>query len=231
MLTALATLILAQPVAVMVHGAGGGGWEYMFWKPVFEKAGYRVVAKDLVPTKDGLAKTTFSDYVDQIVKESGPEPAVLIGASMGGPLVLKAAERLHPKSIVLVCSAYPKGNSTAKPYPAIVKWANGPWKDTVESMPDSDEKTQKLAWPKWRDESGAVLNQLSKGVNPEKPTCPTLSIIPEGDDTVSPAQQQSLAMWANADTIRFKKMSHVGPLLSKRGTEVAELVVAWLKRS
>src|SRR5579862_8363577 len=85
---AVATVI-ARPVAVMIHGAGGGGWEYKFWKPVFEKAGYRVVTPDLMPAQGGLAKTTFQDYVDQIVAAGGEHPSVLIGASMGGVLVLK----------------------------------------------------------------------------------------------------------------------------------------------
>src|SRR5688572_9695876 len=105
----LASVILApKPVAVMIHGAGGGGWEYRFWKPVFETAGYRVVAPDLVPERGGYEKTTFDDYVRQVVKAGGTRPDILIGASMGGVLVLKAAERLQPRAIVLVCSTAPK---------------------------------------------------------------------------------------------------------------------------
>src|ERR1044072_9773573 len=57
------SLATAKPVAVMVHGAGGGGWEYKFWKPVFEAAGYRVVAPDLIPLKGGHVKTTVDDYL------------------------------------------------------------------------------------------------------------------------------------------------------------------------
>src|SRR5262245_19744566 len=93
-----------KPVAVMIHGAGGGGWEYRFWRPVFEKAGYRVIAPDLMPAKGGLAKTIFQDYVDQVVKAGGNHPAVLVGASMGGVLVLKAAEKLEPGVLILACS-------------------------------------------------------------------------------------------------------------------------------
>ena len=59
-------VVSLQPVAVMVHGAGGGGCEYDLWRPIFEKAGYKVIAKDLVPALGGLAKTTFADYVDQV---------------------------------------------------------------------------------------------------------------------------------------------------------------------
>ena len=43
-LAAALTICLAEkPLAVMVHGAGGGGWEYFLWEPVFERAGYEVI--------------------------------------------------------------------------------------------------------------------------------------------------------------------------------------------
>ncbi|HVT11390.1 MAG TPA: alpha/beta fold hydrolase [Fimbriimonadaceae bacterium] len=226
--------VAAKPVAVMVHGAGGGGWEYRFWKPVFEKAGYKVIAKDLVPAKGGLEKTTVDDYVAQICRDGGDHPAVLIGASMGGVLVLKAAEKLHPKAIVLVCSTSPKEANppAAEPqkYPAIVRWKGGPYKDTVDSMPDSDEAARKYAWPRWRDESGTVLNAISAGVSTKKPNCPVLCVIPGADDTIPPEKQQKLAEWCGADVMRFHGMSHVGTLMSRRGGEVASLVVAWLAR-
>jgi pimeloyl-ACP methyl ester carboxylesterase len=229
----LCAAIPVRPVAVMIHGAGGGGWEYRFWKPVFEKAGYRVVAPDLVPAKGGLAKTTLDDYVEQVVKAAAGRRVVLVGASMGGVLVLKAAEKVHPMAVVLVCSTSPArvlaGASVApKDYPAVVRWKGGPYADTVASMPDSDEATRKFAWPRWRDESGAVLNAISHGVVAAKPACPVLCVIPEADDTIPPARQQALAEWCGADTLRFHGMSHVGTLLSKRGAEVAGMVVDWL---
>lgn len=200
---------------------------------MFEKAGYKVVAPDLVPTSKGLAKTTFDDYVNQVVKSGGSRPHVLVGASMGGVLVLKAAEKLKPRTLVLVCSALPQGvgvTNVREPYPEIIKWANGPYADTVSSMPDSDEATWKFAHPRWRDESGAVLNAIAKGITVAKPTCPTLSVIPEADDTITPENQQALAKWADADTHRYKGMSHVGPLLSKRATEVAQAVLSWVRK-
>lgn len=231
-LVAATAAVTLHPVAVMIHGAGGGGWEYRFWKAVFERAGYRVIAPDLVPVKGGLAKTTIDDYVEQIVRVSKGHPLVLIGASMGGVLVLKAAEKLHPNAIVLVCSTAPAGvgehTPPVKPYPVVIRWKGGPYADTVSSMPDSDEATRKFAWPRWRDESGAVLNAISNGVVASKPLCRVLSVIPEADDTIPPARQQALAEWCGSDTLRFHGMSHVGTLMSRRGAEVAGLVVKWL---
>jgi pimeloyl-ACP methyl ester carboxylesterase len=216
----------------MIHGAGGGGWEFREWKRLFESAGYRVVAPDLMPSKEGLAKTTLDDYVLQVARTAGTKPDVLIGASMGGVLVLKAAERLEPKAIVLVCSAPPAPvgvRMEPRNYPEIIEWKNGPYEDTVAAMPDSDEATRRWAHELWRNESGAVLRALSKGVETDKPKCPVLVVIPEADDTVPPETQQALAKWAAADTLRFHEMSHVGPLLSTRAPEVARSVLEWLR--
>ena len=52
---------------VCVHGAGGGGWEYELWRPVFEQAGYPLIAFDLQPAAAGLAATSADDYLRQII--------------------------------------------------------------------------------------------------------------------------------------------------------------------
>lgn len=231
MFLALTILVAAKPQIVMIHGAGGGGWEYHYWKPVFERAGYKVVAPDLQPSKNGLAKTTLSDYVDQVVRAAAGKPTILIGASMGGMVALKASEKIKPVRLVLVSSTLPKQVLPDNPgqiYPPVIRWKNGPYKDTVDSMPDCDAATWKFAFPRWRDESGAVLNEISGGVLVQKPTCPVLSVIAEGDHTVPPAKQQELAAWAGADTLRFNGMSHVGPLFSRRRVEVANAILVWL---
>ncbi|MCC7102808.1 MAG: alpha/beta hydrolase [Fimbriimonadaceae bacterium] len=226
----LAAAVPPAPLAVMVHGAGGGGWEYDFWRPVFERAGYRVETPTLAPGPQGLGKTTFADYTKQV--ESLGRPDVLIGASMGGVLVLKAAAKLRPRCLVLVCSGLPAGISPmeiASPYPEVIRWKGGPYEDTVASMPDSDEETRRWAWIRWRDESGAVLNEIRTGVSVTLPKARTLSVIPLADDTVSPADQMKLARWVKADILQFEGMSHVGPLLSTNARDVAKLVVKWLK--
>jgi pimeloyl-ACP methyl ester carboxylesterase len=48
---ALAMTMTFRPVAVMIHGAGGGGWEWDAWRPVFEHGGWDVIAADLMPSK------------------------------------------------------------------------------------------------------------------------------------------------------------------------------------
>jgi pimeloyl-ACP methyl ester carboxylesterase len=228
-------LAVAQAgTVVMVHGAGGGGWEYDFWKPVFAGAGWKVVARDLVPAKGGLAATTFDDYAGQVIAwgKGAKKPLVLVGASMGGPLVLRAAARLKPALIVLVGSVAPAGvrvERQASVFPDIARWANGPIKDTRDAMPDSDEKTVQWAWKRWRDESGAVLNALVTGVEAPKPSCPVLVVWGEKDTDVPLSTGLALQRAYGADLRVYQGTSHVGPLMGKRAKEVAQDVLGWMK--
>ncbi|MDX1932156.1 MAG: alpha/beta hydrolase [Capsulimonadales bacterium] len=219
--------------AVLIHGAGGGGWEFDLWLPVFEKAGVRPVVFDLVPAKGGPESTTFDDYVEQ-VRAQVPRTGrfALIGASLGGILSLKVAEQARPAALVLVNSVPPAGvgpPNPSPPYPEIVRWANGPLEETRLAMPDSDEATIQKAWKRWRDESGTVLNAITKKIPVRKPACPTLVVIGAEDTDIRPTTSVALADWAKADVLRYAGMSHVGPLLGRRAPEVAGTIVQWLK--
>jgi pimeloyl-ACP methyl ester carboxylesterase len=231
----LITAVLAsqRPTVVMIHGAGGGGWEYKFWQAELKSQGWKTIAPDMMPAKGGLAKTTLDDYVAQVVVACRKEKRViLVGASMGGALVLKAAEHVKPEAIVLVDAVPPKGTpgwpKSSEPVPDVIRWANGPIKDTRDSMPDSDEATIQWAWKLWRDESGAVVRALHDGVECRKPTCPVLAIIGREDTDIPPAVSRSVAQAYGADVQEYAGMSHVGPLLSRRAREVAAAVAHWL---
>lgn len=223
---------------VLVHGAGGGGWEWDYWKPVFTKVGWQFIARDLIPVKSGLPETKVEDYAGQVTSwiPADARPIVLVGASMGGVLALMAAERLTakkrpPSAVILVNSVPPRSverPATAKTYPEIVKWANGPRKETADAMPDSDEKTIDFAWKRWRDESGKVMNALRVGVDVPPPKAPTLVVIGQKDTDIAPATSRAVAAHLNADIMEYAGMSHVGPLLGRRAGEVARAVQLWL---
>lgn len=221
-----------RDTVIMIHGAGGGGWEYDKWKPVFAKVGWKVIAKDLLPAKGGLEQTKFQDYLDQ-TKTWVPKShrrLVIIGASMGGILTLKLTESLKPDGIILINSVPPAGISkrgAPAPYPPVVHWANGPIQDTRDSLPDGDEATIQWAHPKWRDESGTVLNQIRQGIPAKPPTIPSLVIIGGDDKDVKPEDSKSLAKWASAKTILFPKMSHIGPLMGLKAKTVAGFALKW----
>jgi pimeloyl-ACP methyl ester carboxylesterase len=212
----------ASPVTVvMIHGAGGGGWEYDKWRPVFERRGWKVINRDLVPTGGKYALTKLSDYVKQVVSWCPKDGhVVLVGASMGGRLALEASPKVRPLAIVLVNSVPPEGHNPRK-FPPLVKWANEPLKDTVDSMPDSDEPTIRWAWKRWRDESGSVMEELSKGGKIQTPTCPVIVVIGENDTDVPPKLSHRMAHEFHATILSYPAMSHVGPLLSRSAEKVA----------
>jgi pimeloyl-ACP methyl ester carboxylesterase len=226
---------VAPHIALFVHGAGGGGWEWNAWRPVFEKAGYRCIAEDLIPTKGGIASTRFADYVAQVEQMGKSHRAgklVLVGASMGGILALKAAESLHPDAIVLVNSVGPAGIGTpkAKQYPKVIEWSKGTLQETRDSMPDSDEATIQFAFRHWRDESGAVLEEISKGIEVKPPKCPVLCVLGDRDTDVPNAVGFEMAKRFGGIVDVFPDMSHVGPLLGTRAANVADAVVTWLEK-
>ncbi len=219
---------------ILIHGAGGGAWEYALWQPVFTAAGYRVVAHDLLPVAAGLAATTFDDYLAQVISwVPAGEPIILVGASMGGILALQVAAAINPAALVLVNSVPPYGVGMpriGKQHPAIVGWANGPLAETRAALFDSDDATIQWAWPRWRDESGAVLNQIAAGIPTQPPTCPTLVVLSEHDTDIPYQTGLALAHWAAADVMLYHGMSHVGPLLSRRAREVAQMIGVWCQQ-
>jgi len=81
---------------VLVHGAFGGAWT---WEPIvgsLERAGHTVEAFDLPGGGDDrtpVEEVTLESCAARVrgVLESRPEPAVLVGFSMGGVVVTQAA--------------------------------------------------------------------------------------------------------------------------------------------
>jgi pimeloyl-ACP methyl ester carboxylesterase len=225
-----------EKVAIFIHGAGGGGWEWDAWTPIFEKAGWKCIAEDLQPSKGGIGQTRFVDYLAQVehkAKSQQPRSVILIGASMGGILALKAGENIKPDAIVLANSVGPKGvgNPNPKNYPKVVEWSKGTLQETREAMPDSDEAIIQFAFRHWRDESGAVLNEISQGIEVKPPPCPTLIVVGDQDTDVPPSTGREIAKKFNAQLMEFKGMSHVGPLLGIRAPEVATSVLEWLEEN
>ena len=98
----------------MIHGAGGGGWEWDFWRETFEQRDWEVLAHDLEPSSKGLAETRLRDYVEQVVAwTAADDRLLLVGASMGGAIALLAAEQLRPNGVVLVNSVVPAAVTSA----------------------------------------------------------------------------------------------------------------------
>ncbi len=130
----------------------------------------------------GIEKTSFMDYRSQVMDWcAGARGAVVLaGASLGGLLALSAAQRVKPVALVLINPLPPAGvlaRPLYEPKPAIVPWARErSLASTRRAMPDADDAARLYALRRWRDESGAVLNEARDGIAVETPRCPTLLI-------------------------------------------------------
>ena len=239
-----------------MHGAGGGGWEWEAWRNPLQAAGFEFVARDLEPSAAGLSQTRLEDYVQQVV-EWGNAPStvangapdesrlVLLGASMGGAVALRAAEALSPDAVVLVNAMVPspwaEPLGAGEEHPDVIAYAGKPLASTARALPDCSEEVQRWACARWRDESGAVMDELRGGRAPgsagdraDRPACRVLFVVGGSDDAV-PAKGQ--LAWARAwrgeaardvSSRTYSGMGHVGPLMGTRSGEVAAEVVRWL---
>lgn len=228
-----------QPI-LFIHGAGGGGWEWEYWKTYFESFGYTCYTPTLTGNKKNLADVSIFDYVNQlqnIVKKL--KRPVIVGASMGGWLAQKIGELEDTKRLVLVNSCPPKGVANdlwpTKKYSNIgdvIRWSTeSTMQDTIDCMPEATKKTILWSHPQWRDESGKVIRELRSGlpIN-KKQITKNILVVAGGDDVdLKPEVSHKLAEYYHADYFEFEGVSHVGALLGKRWKDIATIVRAWIE--
>lgn len=92
---------------VLVHGGFVGGWLWEKMVPLLEDAGHRVEAPDLPghgEDRTPIPEVSLQGYADRIseVLDAQPEPAILVGQSMGGVVISQAAEQRPDKIALLV---------------------------------------------------------------------------------------------------------------------------------
>jgi len=217
----------------LIHGAGGGAWEWNPWSEVLRAHGHQVDAIDLMPAPDGIEATTLADYAAQVRAAAAGARPILVGASLGGLLALMAADEVAPGALVLVNPMPPAPLNLAlpdrAPHPARMPWrSQASLAGTRRAMPDADDAACLYAFQRWRDESGAVLDAARAGVEVPKPACPVLVMASTRDEDVPEEISIELARWLDADLVRVHGASHVGPLLGRRAARCAEFAVAWL---
>lgn len=223
-----------MPVPVlMLHGAGGGAWEWVVWRRVFEAAGLVTIARDLLPSPEGLAATRLADYSHQVRSqlEHMDRPRIVVGASLGGLLAWMNADLADALVLVNPLPAAPwhVDLPARAGSPAIIAWGSeASLSGTRRSLPDADEAACLFAFRHWRDESGTVLDAAIAGVVAPKPACPVVMVISGADDDVPASLSNAVADALGARTIFLPQASHVGPLLGKRAAEAAGEAVAVL---
>jgi len=97
-------------------------------------------------------------------------------------------------------------------------------------MPDADAAARLYAWRRWRDESGAVLDDAATVVCDAAKRCPVLVVASAHDDAVAPATSRALAARLGGDFTLWRDASHVGPLLGRSAAACAGATLDWLAR-
>ena len=218
--------------ALMVHGGGGGGWEWNVWKGVFEAGRVRVAAPDLQAGPLGLAATGLDDYVAQVRAALAAlrPPRALVGASLGGLLALDCAA--DADALVLVNPLPPAPWHAQLPrreWPDVIPWQrDARLTGTRRALPDADEATSLFAFRNWRDESGRAMREAYDGREVAPPACPVLCVVSMVDDDVPPPLTVAWASAHQADLLRASAVSHVGPLLGRGAADCAAQVLTWL---
>ena len=88
---------------VLVHGAWGGAWCWFKVIPLLQQRGHQVLAPDLPShgiDKRPTSSASLEAYADRVVEvlDGCNEPVVLVGHSMGGIVISRAAE-LRPAKV------------------------------------------------------------------------------------------------------------------------------------
>ena len=219
----------------MVHGAGGGAWEWLIWQRVFSAAGVKVDAFDLVPN-GALEKTHYTDYLAQVRRQIREfEPSVLIGASLGGLLAAEvlAGEQVSPqaslvRALVLAAPMLKVGVAGAEIGTPLKRWAHASaLSKTARALPDADSAASRFAHQRWRDESAAVLNSAYAGREFPEVKQAGLILIAEHDRDVPEAGLRTWAFSEQMDVHCVRGASHAGLLLGQSAATTAELALRW----
>lgn len=224
----------AGAAVVCVHGAGGGGWEWIVWARALALDGFEVLAPDLMPATGGLAATRLDDYRRQVAAwcDGAGSGCMLVGASLGGLLALAVARAAGARALVLVNPLPPAGLASRRAAsPPVIPWRReATLRGTRAAMPDADHAAQVFAFRRWRDESGAVVDEACAGLVVDPPGCPVLVIASERDEDVPFEASRALADTLGADFECVRSASHVGPLLGTQAPAVAARASDWLRR-
>jgi len=225
----------AHAPILLIHGAGGGAWEWAVWLRVLRSHGRQAEALELQHASGSVAATRLADYVHQIedaARRLGEAP-VLVGASLGGLLAMMCGGLVDARALVLVNPLPPAPWHLGMPVhdasPPVIPWGlQASLASTRRALPDADDATCEWAWRRWRDESGAVVDAARSGVMVERPACPVLVLACERDREVPVEVSVALAAGWAADLIRVSAASHVGPLLGRGAARCAGLAHQWL---
>ncbi len=240
---------------LMVHGIMGGAWYFAKWLEFFAGRGHPSYALNLRghhgsrPVTD-MGKVSVMDYVTDvhdatrgIAERHNGVGIVLVGHSMGGLIVLKAAERMAPAALILLSAAPPGGillfswplfRRQLKHVPAML--ASRPViadpGDTNALFLNRLQPSEALQLaPRWTSTSGRAGREMTLGsiaVDADRITCPMIVVAGADDVAIPPGIQRRIARKYGAEFRVYDGHAHF--LTWEAGWErIAADVAAWLE--
>ena len=241
---------------LMVHGLMGGAWYFAKWLEFFSARGHPAYALNLRghhgsrPVAD-FGHVSLRDYVVDVQdaargiaeRHSGSTP-ILVGHSMGGLIMQKAAESLAPPALVLLSTVPPRGilllswplmRRELNHVPAILM--SRPIipdpHDVIALFLNRVDPAEAASFiPRWAPASGRVGREITFGsiaVDPKRIACPML-VIAGADDVGIPARiQRKVARKYRATFRMYPGNAHF--LIWEPGWDrIAADVASWLDR-
>lgn len=218
--------------ALLLHGAGGGAWEWGLWTPVLEAHGIGAHAIDL-PHATGASASGLQDALDAVhaALAALPGPRALVGASLGGLLAVACADGAD--AVVLLNPLPPAPWADAVETPAVdtLAWgARARLASTRAAVPDADPATALAAFRRWRDCPARLLRE-ARMLTVERTAVPAWMLVSAADADIPPAAMRA---WAGAWGIAVEDAgatSHAGVLLGRDAPALAARAAGWLLAS
>ena len=244
----------SRPPMLMVHGIMGGSWYFAKWLEFFGARGHPAYALNLrghhaSRPVDDFGRVSVMDYVTDVrdaasgVRERhAGAPLILVGHSMGGLVVQKAAESLVPAALVLLSAVPPAGIP-------LLSWPL--FRRELKHVPEMLTSRPVIADPKdsaalflnrvdpaeiasfiplWTPASGRAGREITFGriaVDARRIICPVLVIAGGDDVAVPPRVQRKVAKKYGATLRMYEGNAHF--LIWEAGWDrIATNVAMWL---
>jgi pimeloyl-ACP methyl ester carboxylesterase len=245
---------LARPAMLMVHGIMGGSWYFAKWLDFFAGLGAPAYALNLrghhgSRPVDNFGRVSVMDYVSDVrdaaygVRDRHPgAELVLVGHSMGGLVVQKAAESLAPAALVLLSAVPPRGipllcwplfrrelkHAAAMLMSREIVADPGDVADLFLNRVDPAEVVSFLS--RWTPASGRAGREITFGrvaVDAARITCPVLVVAGADDVAIPPRIQRKVARKYGATFQLYEGHAHF--LIWEPGWDrIAADVATWM---
>jgi len=227
---------LKTPI-LMVHGACHGWWAYIKWLPFFAACGWRVYSMSLRNhtgsyEDDTFLQLTVDDYANDVLEVLSwlDQPVILIGHSMGGITVQKAAERADLKALILLAAVGPGQLGPIRdPLPADKTFMFTAGQAREVWFHNIDDAFFDSIYEQLVPESVSVMNHYSSAqvqIDRSKIRCPVLTVGAEHDRTVV-HNFRSIAEFYKSDRLFIPDAGH-DFMLEPVALDVAIRINHWL---